>query len=38
VKNAVALCSTALTPGHLAALSRCEAKELVLLLDGDYCT
>ncbi len=35
VKNAVALCSTALTPGHLALLSRLEAKELVLLLDGD---
>lgn len=35
VKNAVALCSTALTPGHLAALSRAEAKELILLLDGD---
>src|SRR5262249_58227143 len=28
-------CSTALTSGHLAALSRAEAKELVLLLDGD---
>lgn len=35
VKNAVALCSTALTPGHLGLLSRLEAKELVLLLDGD---
>lgn len=35
VKNAVALCSTALTPGHLALLHRLEAKELVLLLDGD---
>ena len=35
VKNAVALCSTALTPGHMAVLSRAEAKELVLLLDGD---
>jgi DNA primase len=35
VKNAVALCSTALTGGHLAALGRAEAKELVLLLDGD---
>ncbi|MFL5321947.1 MAG: DNA primase [Myxococcaceae bacterium] len=35
VKNAVALCSTALTPGHLSVLSRGEAKELVLLLDGD---
>lgn len=35
VKNAVALCSTALTPGHLSALSKADAKELVLLLDGD---
>jgi DNA primase len=35
VRNAVALCSTALTPGHLALLGRLEAKELVLLLDGD---
>jgi DNA primase len=35
VKHAVALCSTALTPGHLALLSRLEAKELLLLLDGD---
>lgn len=35
VKNAVALCSTALTPGHLNLLNRLEAKELVLLLDGD---
>jgi len=34
-KNAVALCSTALTSGHLAALQRADAKELVLLLDGD---
>jgi DNA primase len=35
VKNAVALCSTALTPGHMTLLSRLEGKELVLLLDGD---
>lgn len=35
VKNALALCSTALTPGHLGLLHRLEAKELVLLLDGD---
>lgn len=34
-RHAVALCSTALTPGHLSALSRCDAKSLVLLLDGD---
>jgi len=35
IKNAVALCSTAVTPGHLALLARSEAKELLLLLDGD---
>jgi len=35
VKQAVALCSTALTPGHLQLLQRLEARELVLLLDGD---
>lgn len=35
VKNTVALCSTALTPGHLAVLGRADAKELFLLLDGD---
>jgi DNA primase len=35
IKNAVALCSTALTAGHLSALSRADARELVLLLDGD---
>lgn len=35
VKNALALCSTALTAGHLSLLSRLEAKELILLLDGD---
>ncbi len=35
VRHAVALCSTALTPGHLALLAKLEAKELVLLLDGD---
>ncbi len=35
MKNTVALCSTALTPGHLAALARVDAKELLLLLDGD---
>jgi len=35
VTHAVALCSTALTPGHLAALQRVDARELVLLLDGD---
>lgn len=35
VRNAVALCSTALTPGHLTILRRAEARDLVLLLDGD---
>lgn len=35
VKHAVALCSTALTPGHLKLLARYDVKELVLLLDGD---
>jgi len=35
VKTAVALCSTSLTPGHLEALRRAEARELLLLLDGD---
>ncbi len=35
VKNTLALCSTALTAGHLGLLARAEAKELVLLLDGD---
>jgi DNA primase len=35
VKHAVALCSTALTPGHINLLKRCEAKEVLLMLDGD---
>ncbi len=35
VTHAVALCSTALTPGHLGQLQRVEARELILLLDGD---
>jgi DNA primase len=35
VRHTVALCSTALTPGHLKLLQRAEAKELFLLLDGD---
>ncbi|MGE6761627.1 DNA primase [Corallococcus interemptor] len=35
VRHAVALCSTHLTPGHLQVLARAEARELVLLLDGD---
>jgi DNA primase len=35
VKGSVALCSTTITPGHLQLLTRADAKELVLLLDGD---
>jgi DNA primase len=35
VRNAVALCSTALTPGHIAALHRTGAENLLMLLDGD---
>jgi DNA primase len=35
VRHAVALCSTAITPGHLQMLRRAEAQQLVLLLDGD---
>ncbi|MGC4115925.1 MAG: toprim domain-containing protein [Myxococcales bacterium] len=35
VQHAVALCSTALTAGHLTALTKAGAEELVLLLDGD---
>jgi len=35
VDNAVALCSTALTPAHLSRLQRLGVESLVLLLDGD---
>jgi len=35
VRHAVALCSTAITPGHLQLLRRAEARDLILLLDGD---
>src|SRR5262249_10014196 len=35
VKTAVALCSTALTPDHLALLQRLWVKKVILLLDGD---
>ncbi|GEN08525.1 DNA primase [Myxococcus fulvus] len=35
VRHAVALCSTNLTTGHMQLLKRAEARELVLLLDGD---
>jgi DNA primase len=35
VRHAVALCSTAITPGHLQLLRRADAQQLVLLLDGD---
>lgn len=35
VTNAVALCSTALTAGHLAVLDRLGAQNILMLLDGD---
>ncbi|WP_174258903.1 DNA primase [Myxococcus xanthus] len=35
VRHAVALCSTNLTAGHMQVLKRAEARELILLLDGD---
>ncbi|HLT31689.1 MAG TPA: DNA primase [Myxococcaceae bacterium] len=35
VTHALALCSTALTAGHLALLKRLGAESVVLLLDGD---
>jgi DNA primase len=35
IRNVVALCSTALTSGHLSLLARGDAKELILFLDGD---
>ncbi len=35
VRNAVALCSTALTQGHIAVLGRAGAETLCMLLDGD---
>ncbi len=35
VKNAVAVCGTALTPEHLDLLRRCDCREVVFLFDGD---
>lgn len=35
VKNAVAVCGTALTPEHVDLLKRCDCREIVLLFDGD---
>jgi DNA primase len=35
LKNTVALCSASLTPEQVKLLRRCEARELVLILDGD---
>jgi len=35
VKNAVAVCGTALTPEHLELLSRCDCREVTLVFDGD---
>jgi DNA primase len=35
VKNAVAVCGTALTPEHLELLRRCDCREVVFLFDGD---
>jgi DNA primase len=35
VKNAVAVCGTALTPEHLELLRRCDCREVVILFDGD---
>jgi DNA primase len=35
LRNAVALCSASLTPEQVKLLRRCEARELILILDGD---
>ena len=35
VKNALAVCGTALTPEHVDLLKRCDCREVVLLFDGD---
>jgi len=35
VKNAVAVCGTALTPEHLELLGRCDCREVTVLFDGD---
>jgi DNA primase len=35
VRNAVAVCGTALTPEHVDVLKRCDCREIVVLFDGD---
>jgi len=35
VKNAVAVCGTALTPEHVDVLKRCDCREVTVLFDGD---
>jgi DNA primase len=35
VKNAVAVCGTALTPEHVELLQRCDCREVAILFDGD---
>lgn len=35
VKNAVAVCGTALTPEHVDLLKRCDCRDVVILFDGD---
>jgi DNA primase len=35
VKNAVAVCGTALTPEHVELLKRCDCRDVVVLFDGD---
>jgi DNA primase len=35
VRNAVAVCGTALTAEHLELLQRCDCREVVVLFDGD---
>jgi len=35
VRNAVAVCGTALTPEHVELLQRCDCREVTVLFDGD---
>src|SRR5512136_2061148 len=35
VRNAVAVCGTALTPEHVELLGRCDCREVTVLFDGD---
>jgi DNA primase len=35
VRNAVAVCGTALTPEHVDVLRRCDCREVTVLFDGD---